>query len=377
MSVVNSNELPYWITLNRVEGVGPATFSRLVDFFGSPREVLGAGVKELMQVEGIRLPVAEAIVRGSRDFEWAEKELKKVEELGTMSLGTMSLRARIIPYLSPEYPFRLKQISGFPPYLYARGKLANLNEIDWLGVVGSRECSSYGVAVCRRIVREVVTAGVGIVSGFARGIDITAHEAALNAGGKTVAVMGCGLGRIYPLENARYVESVLEQGVFVSEFACNEEAKPEFFPRRNRIISGISRGVLVVEAGEKSGSLITARYALEQNRDVYAVPGSVMTPWAKGSNGLIQQGARLVGTGREILDDWKYAVTLHQKPPRQVDPEEESICRVCQEVPVTPDQMVEQTGLPADRVTVLLTKLELEGRIKSLPGGRYQGMYEK
>ena len=374
---MNSNDLPYWITLNRIEGVGPATFCRLVDFFGSPRVVLRVGVKELMRVEGIKLPVAEAIATDGKDLQPAERELKEVERL-----GTMSLRPRVIPYLSPEYPFRLKQTAGFPPYLYAWGNLMNFNEIDWLGVVGSRECSSYGVAVCRRIVKEVVVAGVGIISGFARGIDITAHEAALNSKGKTVAVLGCGLNIVYPQENARYVDGVLECGAFVTEFACGEQPRPEFFPRRNRIISGISRGVLVVEAGEKSGSLITAQYALDQNRDVYAVPGSVITPWARGSNRLIQQGARLVGSGREILDDWKYAVKVHETAPvtpvapvaPQINSEEESICRVCQEMPATPDDMVERTGLTVERVTVLLTKLELEGRIKSLPGRRYQSL---
>ncbi|MBI4412423.1 MAG: DNA-protecting protein DprA [Deltaproteobacteria bacterium] len=367
---MNSNDLPYWITLNRINGVGPATFCRLVDFFGSPRGVLRAGIKELTQVEGIRPQIAEAIVRDGKDLGPAEKELQKVERIGTMSLG-----ARVIPYLSPEYPFRLKQTAGFPPYLYVRGNLTNFNEIDWLGVVGSRDSSEYGVTVCRRIVREVVRAGVGVVSGFARGIDITAHETALDSKGKTVAVLGCGLNIVYPQENARYVDAVLENGAFVTEFACDEQPRPEFFPRRNRIISGISRGVLVVEAGEKSGSLITAQYALDQNRDVYAVPGSVMTPSAKGSNRLIQQGARLVGSGREILDDWKYASPAGEASPHEAslkeDPEEASICRVCLEIPATPDDMVERTGLPAERVTVLLTKLELEGRIRSLPGGRY------
>lgn len=376
----------YWLTLNRVDGVGPATFLRLLDFFGSPREVLKAKQDDLLQVSGLRPPIAQAIASAKEDFTWAEKELNEVERL----------HAGIIPYVSPDYPRRLKQISAPPPFLYVWGSLANgagkasrfgpapkgplgagFNSLDWLGVVGARECSEYGVSVCAKMVREVVSAGVGIVSGFARGIDITAHETAVHCGGKTVAVLGSGLNFIYPPRNARFVDAVLEKGAFVTEFALDEEARPEFFPRRNRIISGMARGVLVVEAGEKSGSLITAQYALEQDRDVYAAPGSVLTPFARGSNRLIQQGAKLVGSAKEILDDWKYETPAGPVPPEGlVSPvkfgDEETIVRLCVDQPATPDDLVERTGLPPARVTMLLTQLELEGRIRSLPGRRYQ-----
>jgi len=356
---VLDSDLIYWLALNSIEGIGPAFFTKLVGSFGSPKSVFQASLTDLEKV--IRLPLAEAISRLT-DFKKFEQEIQTLEENNIVALT----------YHDADYPARLRQASGAPPILYVKGDFSKIPKTDWLGVVGSRKISSYGSAATKKIVSELVRHQIVIVSGFALGVDITAHLAAIENGGTTIAVIGSGLKHVYPPSHARYVDLLLKQGVFISEFPYAAEPRPEFFPRRNRIISGLSRGILVVEAAEKSGALITADYALDQNRDVFAVPGPISSPVSAGPHKLIQQGAKLVTSASDILAEWKYPVLDAPYVSPIVDPEESAILHCCRTQPVTSDEIVEKTGLPPHKISMMITKLELDGKIKSLPGRRFQ-----
>lgn len=353
------SDLITWLALNSIEGIGPAFFTKLVSSFGSPKAVFQTPLTDLEKV--VRLPLAEAIVRLT-DFKKFEQEIEKLKENNIVVLTTHD----------SDYPTRLKQSAGCPPLLYVKGDFSKIPKTDWLGVVGSRKISPYGTAATKKIVSELVRHQIVIVSGFALGVDITAHLAAIENGGTTIAVVGSGLKHVYPPSHVRYVDLLLKQGVFISEFPFDIEPCPKFFPRRNRIISGLSRGILVVEAAEKSGALITADYALDQNRDVFAVPGPIHSTVSAGPHRLIQQGAKLVSSAADILNEWKYPVLNTPYVSPIADPEESAILHCCRTQPVTSDEIVEKTGLPPHKISMIITKLELDGKIKSLPGRRFQ-----
>lgn len=362
LKLFSSADLIYWLALNRLHGVGLYTLVQLVNHFGGPKEVLKAKEVDLRQVEGIKAPAIRSI-KLFKGYNSAEKELKLLEKKSI----------HILTYLDPLYPPRLKEISQFPPILFVRGKPECLKNGEWLGVVGARNLTEYGEMICRKVVADLVKNGVNIVSGFARGIDITAHLTTIENGGTTVGVLGGGFGYIYPPSHRCYVDKVIDNGALITEFSYNTEPEPGSFPRRNRIISGLSRGVLVVEANEKSGALITARYALEQNRDLFAIPGQIFSSRSRGCHQLIQQGAKLVGNAQDILDDWKYMVSA-KSIPQFADAELGKIYSACLEEGLTPDEIVDKTGYPAEKVTRLLTRLELEGKIKGFPGRRYRSL---
>lgn len=363
MVKLKTSDLFYWLALNRISLVGPASFVKLIDHFGLAEKIFTSGAPALFSVPGIKKSVAEAVL-SFRDFDNVEKEYALLVREGT----------GILTYLDKAYPLRLKQIPSFPPMLFVLGNADCLNEGEWLAVVGSRDATEYGIMACRRIVRELAANGIRIVSGFARGIDITAHETVFECNGVTVGVLGGGFFCVHPAENRRYIKKIAERGALVSEFSPSVTPRPEFFPRRNRIISGLGRGVLVVEAGEKSGAMITARYALDHNRDLYTVPGSIFSAKSRGCHKLIREGAFLVNEAVDILNDWQYANSA-PKAPAIEDPGENLVYSACLgRDPLTPDEIVEKTGFDASCVTMFLTKLELSGKIKSLPGKRYQSM---
>ena len=281
--------LLHWLALHLVPGLGTGNAVKLIRKLGTPQAVFHASLTELEGC-GLRAAVAQSIVSGV-SFEDAAKELDKVRAAG----------AEIVTFHDPRYPRSLKEIYDPPILLYARGRPDLLGAFQ-LAVVGSRRPSPYGNAVAERLSSELAAAGLVISSGMARGIDTAAHRGALRAGGDTIAVLGCGVEVIYPAENRKLAAEIAVKGLLVSEFPMGTVAFPQNFPIRNRIISGMSLGVMVVEAAQYSGSLITARLALDQGREVYAVPGNIVSKLSWGPNLLIKQGATLVQEARDVVE---------------------------------------------------------------------------
>ena len=356
----------WWVALHLVPGVGRITFKKLVVYFGHPREVLGASVGQLTRVSGVGLKTAQAIA-SFQAVRAVEQELRAVE------------RHQCYIVTEPEagYPPLLRAIDDPPPVLYVHGELR-----DPIGptvaLVGSRRPSTYGKVVADQLARALAAAHVTVVSGLARGIDSAAHQGALVGGGETIAVLGCGLSLIYPPENRPLAERIVRQGALVSEFPM--AAKPDRlnFPLRNRTISGLSLGTVVVEAGERSGALITAQWALEQGREVFAVPGNVTAPTSRGTNRLIKMGAALVEQVEDILEGLP-AYALGPRPvalwPREgtsqasTTPEAARLLALLDPVEERHiDWIAEQAHLPAGVVSSLLLQLELDGWVTQVPG---------
>jgi DNA processing protein len=355
----------YWIGLKAVAGIGNVTFRRLLERFESPQETLSAAPSELASVKGVTPSVIDAIGSGAWQG-FAEDECRRFRSSG----------ARLILYTSADYPKSLFEIPDPPPFLYVRGELRSREPA--IAVVGSRRCSSYGALTTGRLAEGLAQHGVAVISGMARGVDTAAHKGALAADGRTVGVLGCGIDKVYPPENRKLFEEVAEKGALVSEFPMGSLPLAENFPRRNRIISGLSRGVLVVEAAENSGSLITAQYALEHGRDVFAVPGNITFASCKGSNRLIKQGAKLVDCVEDILEELPGYETSAGGPPAgsgprtfALTPKEAAIYELLARLPLHIDDIISQTELTAGEVSSMLLHLELKGAVTPLPGMHY------
>jgi DNA processing protein len=356
----------YWIGLKAVTGIGNVAFRRLLERFDTPENALKAPSGALATIRGITPAVIEAIHNGA----WcriAEEECRQLEK-GDVHLVT---------YVSPDYPKSLFEIPDPPPFLYVRGKLRSHGPA--IAIVGSRRATAYGLMTTNKLSGELAGHGVCIVSGMARGVDTAAHKGALLAGGSSIGVLGCGVDRIYPPENRALFEEMAEKGCLVSEFPLGTLPLAENFPRRNRIISGLCSGVLVVEAAEKSGSLITAQYALEHGRDVFAVPGNISFTTSRGSNRLIKQGAKLVDCVEDLLEelpvfaDRSLETPLFQKPARTfaLTPKEATIYELLARSPLHIDDIISQTELTAGEVSSMLLHLELKGAVTPLPGTHY------
>jgi len=280
----------YWLGLRRVRGVGPRIAHLLIERFKSPDQVFAAGADLLAQA-GIPRQTARNIAE-FKDFDPLERELCELSRIG----------ARLVRWTDPDYPMNLRQIADPPPYFHLLGTL--MNDPRCVAVVGARTASEAGRRMAQRLGFELAGKGFAVVSGLARGIDSEAHQGALDAAGRTMAVMGCGVDIIYPPENRKLAEAIIAGGgALISELPLGTPPVAENFPVRNRLISGICLGVVIVEAAEKSGSLITARMALEQDRQVFAVPGSPLTGKSRGSNRLLKEGARLVDCVEDVLED--------------------------------------------------------------------------
>ena len=295
----------YWLALHLVPGLGARNAFKLIKSFGDPERVFHASLTELRSW-GLRQAVAQAIHSGI-SFEDAAEEARKVEGAGV----------EIIPFQDPRYPAQLKEIFDPPILLYARGCVDLLRSAG-VGVVGTRHPTPYGMAVSQKLSRELSEAGLTIISGMARGIDSYAHRGALQARGTTIAVLGCGVDVVYPRENKKLAAEIIKRGLLISEFPIGATAFPQNFPIRNRVISGLSLGVMVVEAAQYSGSLITARLALDQGREVFAVPGNIVSKPSWGANLLIKQGAKLIQESSDVLEELplevrREAVRLHQQ----------------------------------------------------------------
>jgi len=352
-----------WIALRLVRGVGNVTYRQLLDRFTSPREILQTSPAILTEA-GISARIAQAIVAFDQ---WKEVEAE-LEQLAR-------LNARLITQTDTEYPERLRQIHDPPPFLYIRGSLTPQDDLA-IAIVGARTASTYGRKMARELAHELAGCGVCVVSGLARGIDSEAHQASLEAGGRTIAVLGSGLDVVYPREHIALAERIAESGAVVSEFSLGSQPEAGNFPYRNRVISGISLGTVVVEATEKSGSLITAQCALDQNREVFAVPGPVTASRSRGPHSLIKDGAKLVESIDDILSEIAPALARTDRaeknetsaPVVPLEPDEERLFQLFPEEAVHVDTLITGSGLEPARVLEVLLGLELKGIVTQLPG---------
>ena len=313
-------------------------------------------------VRGVSAAAAASI--RSHDFQaFAERESAEVERQGV----------RIVDFLSVEYPKLLLEISDPPPFLYVRGVLRGTE--DAVAIVGSRRASTYGLLTTERLAGELALHGVTVVSGMARGVDTAAHRGAIKGGGRSIGVLGCGIDVVYPPENRKLFEDMAATGALVSEFPMGTTPLAENFPRRNRIISGISRGVLVVEAVQNSGSLITARYALEQGREVFAIPGNINCSGSRGTNQLIKQGAKLVEGVEDVLEELplrRRSAADPQPPPGfSLTPQEAGLYTLLAGSPLHIDDIIVKSELTVGDVSAILLRLELKGAVIQLPGKHF------
>ena len=299
------SEIRDWIGLSLVPGVGPKRFVSLLNNFGSPRQVFSAGLRELKQIPDIGEMTAQNIKTFS-SWEEAEKQSLRVGKDGI----------RFITLNCAEYPPGLKNIYDPPPYLFVKGEIKN-EDSKALAIVGTRLPSSYGKLIAEKITRELAEKGITIVSGFARGVDSISHHFALESKGRTVAVFGSGLDVIYPPENKKLAERIEKNGALISEFLLGTEPEGNNFPKRNRLISGLSLGVIIIEAGIKSGALLTAQLALEQGREVFAIPGNISSKGSQGTNWLIKNGATLVTRAEDVLEELENVFSDRTEEPKK------------------------------------------------------------
>lgn len=383
-------DLADWIALNMIRGIGPRTANQLLEEFGTPAQVFAASRFALEQC-GLKLPTIQEL-RDSTILEKANAEIERLETLG----------ARVITLEDGDYPELLREIHDPPIALYVRGDLAKAYAQPCLAVVGSRRCSTYGLNAAQLLARELAANGITIVSGLARGIDAAAHKGALevtDAGAQTIAIVGTGLETIYPKEHKKLEEEIIAHGAVLSEFPLGTPPLPQNFPYRNRILSGMCFGVLVVEAAEHSGSLITARLANEQGREVFAVPGNITSQTSFGPNYLIKDGAKLVQQWRDVVEELPLSVkekilgeklSGNQRPAATKAGEKtgektdgaqpllphfdltEAERRVFElltpDAPAHVDQLLLSTGLSIAALMNALLSLEMKDRISELPG---------
>ena len=352
-----------WIALRLVRGVGNVTYRQLLDRFASPHKILRTS-PALLTEAGISARIAREIVAFDQ---WKEVEAE-LEQLA-------GVNARLVTQTDTEYPERLRQIHDPPPFLYIRGRFAPQDDLA-IAIVGARTASTYGRKMARELAHELAGCGVCVVSGLARGIDSEAHQAALESRGRTIAVLGSGLDVVYPREHIALAEQIAESGAVVSEFSFGSRPEAGNFPYRNRVISGISLGTVVVEATEKSGSLITAQCALDQNREVFAVPGPVTASRSRGPHRLIKDGAKLVESIDDILSEIAPALARTDRaekneasaPVVPLEPDEERLFQLFPEEAVHVDTLITGSGLEPARVLEVLLGLELKGIVTQLPG---------
>lgn len=351
----------YWIGFNIVKGIGPAKVRRLLDHFGDLALAWEATGDELTAA-GLDKRSAENVLAARKTLD-LDRVLNRVEQLGLT----------IITWDSPDYPANLSTIAQPPPVLYVKGALTPADE--WaVGMVGTRRATAYGREVARDLASQLAANGVTVVSGLARGIDSVAHKAALDAGGRTIAVLGCGLDYVYPAENRPLAEAIAQAGAVVSDYALGTQPDAINFPPRNRIISGLSKGVVVVESPEGGGALITADFAAEQGRDVFAVPGSILAAACRGTNKLIQHGAKPVLGVNDILEELNLTLVTEHKQARLALPAndtEQRLLACMSDDPIHVDEIGAQVALPISQITGTLALMELKGMVRQVGGMNY------
>ena len=367
-----TDKLP-WLALKSIPGVGPVLFQRLLQRFGQPAAVFQARPEELLTVKGVNRDLAQDLL-SFRAWDRVEAELARIAAAGV----------EVLLQADPRFPARLKQIPYPPPLLFIKGTILPQDDLA-VALVGTRAASYYGLKTCRRLAGALAMRGLTVVSGLARGIDTAAHQGALENSGRTLAVLGCGLDVVYPPENLKLYQEIPEHGALVSEFPLGTPPDAKNFPIRNRIISGLALGVVVIEAGVKSGTTITVRYALDQGREVFAVPGPIDSPTSAGPHRLIQDGAKLVQDVEDILEELPAlrpapgprfapaapAGRVSEAPiPMRPAPEDPLLPLLGSE-PLQLEELVQAARLPVHEVLARLTLLELQGLVKELPGKCY------
>lgn len=361
-----------WLTLREVPFLGNTMYKKLIDQFGSPEMVLNATETELKTVDKISSRVLNGIKHNKTFIDKAKKELDLI----------IKHKINIITLTDSAYPVLLKQIPDPPPFLTYFGKLDN--QCPCISIIGSRTATSYGLSTAFNLSFKLAKRGFQIVSGLARGIDAMAHKGALKGNGKTIAVMGSGLNKIYPRENKHLFQAIRETGTVFSEFKTNTDPFPSNFPKRNRIIAGLSCGSIVVEAAKRSGSLITARLAGEYNREVFAVPGSIKSKKSAGTHSLLKQGAGLVETEMDIIDELHHFIHENKKKLlthplqnkkatqyRNYKKDRPLILNFLETYPVHIDVLIEKSGMTSSKITAQLLDLEFEGLVIHHQGNYY------
>ena len=369
------DKLLSWFCLKSVPGIGNLLFKRLIDRFHQPEVVFQASRHELLEIEGISKRQADAILNYKTPAS-IKAELEQTDQKGFT----------IITLADSAYPPLLKEIPDPPPFLYVSGSLDDSSKN--IAVVGSRNPTAYGISATQNLCAGLAALGITIVSGMAVGIDTAAHHGALAEKGKTIAVLGSGFNRIYPSQNRSLFERISEQGAVITEFALNTEPEAHHFPIRNRVISGMSMGTVVVEATRRSGSLITARLAADQNREVFAVPGSIQSFKSTGTHALIKQGAKLVENAQDVIEELAVYMDMERpvlrddrlqdhtgrKPP-SLPPEEQSVYDSLSAYPEHIDTIIRRTHIESGKLLSLLLQLELKGIVQQLPG-KYFALFE-
>jgi len=358
---IEMGSIEYWVGFNIVPAIGPAKIRALLDHFGDLEAAWRADAGALAQAGLDRLAIRNLVrMRDQLDL---EAEMDKLA------------RHQVTPltWEDEAYPSLLKQIYAPPPVLYVRGQL--LPDDEWaVGLVGTRRATAYGKQVARMLGQDLARSRVTVVSGLARGIDAIAHQAALDAGGRTIAVMACGLDRVYPPEHRNLAHAIMERGALVSDYPLGTPPEAGNFPPRNRIISGLSLGVVVIEAGSRSGALITAEFAAEQGREVFAVPGNIVSRASTGCNRLIHDGAKMVLDVQDILEELNLTMVEVQAQAREILPADETeaqLLDLVSDAPVHVDEICRQSELPIHQVSSALAMMELKGMVRQVGGMNY------
>ncbi len=406
MSQTTDQYLP-WFLLKNIPGVGNILFRRLIERFGSPDNVLNAHRHDLISIKGMGSKVLSALLspafRSYQVVDELKNEIKQIDKSGF----------KIVTMVENNYPSLLKQIPDLPPYFTYIGSLDIITDqfqLPSIAIVGSREATPYGLNSAEKLAHDLVSNGFEVISGMAIGIDTAAHKGALRAGGRTVAVLGSGLCKIYPSENRELFYKIADNGAVISEFKVNSEPEGRHFPMRNRIIAGMSLGTVVVEAAEKSGSLITARLSAEYNREVFAVPGDIHSFKSAGTHALLKQGAKLVANYMDVVEELNFfcsalssgisaanpvvTQTATRLPSKRAqnqkkaeasnelpllfepDKYQSAVLNILQQYPVHIDLIINQSGLDAGGITAALMDLELMGIVKRSPGKMFYKVKE-
>jgi len=364
---MQDNAQQYWVGFNLVKGIGAARMRLLLDVFGDAQTAWEAPAADLVAA-GLHTRLVETIlqVRASNSLARTWESIQKDQ-------------INVLTWEDKGYPRRLSEIDQPPPVLYVRGQI---DEIDaWaIAIVGTRRVTAYGRQVADELATALAGSGAAIVSGLARGVDIIAHQAALKSNGRTLAILGSGVDQIYPPEHARAAQQIIESGALISDYPPGTPPEASNFPPRNRIISGLSQAVIVVEASEKSGALITAAFAAEQGRQVFAVPGSIYAPQSKGTNRLIQEGAHLLLNAGNVLEALNMSQAEQHRAARTVLPVDATEARLyglLGREPLHVDEIRLQADMPIEQVSAALTLMELKGMVRQVGAMRYIAVYEQ
>jgi DNA processing protein len=357
----------YWVGFNLIKGIGAVRMQGLVAYFGDMETAWNASPASLAEA-GLGAKVIERVIT-ARQTVSLDKVWERIE----------SQRIKILTWGDEAYPARLKEIDQPPPVMYIRGEYL-LDDLFAVAIVGTRKVTPYGRQVTEEIASFLAANGMTVVSGLARGVDAIAHQTALRAGGRTIGILGSGVDKIYPPEHRGLAEQMMERGAIISDYAVGTPPDASNFPPRNRIISGLSLAVVVVEAAETSGALITAEFAAEQGREVFAVPGSILAPQSKGTNRLIQKGALPLLTPDDLMQALDLTRIGAQKSARKILPADETEARVLNVLgsePLHVDEIRNQAGLPIEKISATLAMMELKGMVRQVGGMNYVAMREE